>query len=100
MGLSIHKPGECVCREQSRISILIRHMYQSHLSFLLRPPLSKKLFTVDRMGKNKDSREVGNLFLFFPNFIFYKLECTGGGGGSKKNFFFENRKKKVPVGSL
>ena len=51
----------------------------------LRPPLSKKLFPVGRVGKKKASREVGNLF-FFPNFIIYKLEYTGGKG--KKKLFF------------
>ena len=30
----------------------------------LRPPLSKKLFPVSRVGKKKASREVGNLFYF------------------------------------
>ena len=34
----------------------------------IRPPLSKKMFPGSRVGKNKASREVGNLF-FFPNFI-------------------------------
>ena len=62
----------------------------------VRPPISKKLFPVGRVGKKEASREVGNLF-FSPNFIFYKLVCTGG-GGSKKKIFLENRKKKVPVG--
>ena len=37
------------------------------------------------MGKTKASPEVGNLF-FFPNFIFYKLECTGGKSKNKKLF--------------
>ena len=49
----------------------------------IRPPLSKISFPVCRVGKKKASREVGNLF-FFPNLIFYKLECTGG-GVEKKN---------------
>ena len=58
----------------------------------LRPPLSKKLFPVGRVGKKKASREVGNLFSFFsPNFIFYKLEHSGGKVKKKKDF--ENRKK-------
>ena len=45
--------------------------------------LSKKLFPVGRVGKIKASREVG---IFFSNFIFYKLECTGGGGEYKISF--------------
>ena len=67
---------------------------QEHVLF--RPP-RKELFPVSRVGKNKASREVGNLF-FPPNFIFYKLECTGGKSLKKKKF--ENRKKKVSVGSF
>ena len=62
----------------------------------MRPPLSKKLFPVSRVGKKKANREVRNLF-FFPNFIFYKLECTGE-KKFKKKLKNENRKKKVPVG--
>ena len=33
------------------------------------------------MRQKKASREVRNLFFFFPNFIFYIFVCTGGGGG-------------------
>ena len=54
----------------------------THCISIVRPPLSKTLFPVSRVGKEKASREVGNLF--FPNFIFYKLECTGRGGGEVK----------------
>ena len=60
----------------------------------LRPPLSKKLFPVGRVGKKTASREVG---IFSPLIsIFLKQECTGG-KVAKKNFF-EKMKKKVPVG--
>ena len=47
---------------------------------------------MSRVGKKQASWEVGNLsFLFFlPNFIFYKLECTGG----KRKKKIENKKKK------
>ena len=62
--------------------------------YVLRPPLSKKLFPVRRVGTKKSQSGGRESFLFFPNFIFYKLECTGG-KVKKKN---ENRKKKVPVG--
>ena len=63
----------------------------------LRPPLSKKVFPVGRVGIIYASREVG-IFFFLISF-FYTLECTGG--GSKKNSnFFENMKKKIPVGSF
>ena len=55
----------------------------------VRPPLRKKLFPVSRVGKKEASREVWNFFFFFPNLIFYELECTVGGGGAKK------KKKKV-----
>ena len=36
----------------------------------------------------KNGRSGGRdfFFFFFPNFIFYKLECTGGG---EKNIFLE-----------
>ena len=60
-----------------------------------RPPLSKKLFPVSRVGKKKSQsggRE--SSFFFFPNFIFYKLECTGGGESKGFFFFGENRNKK------
>ena len=60
----------------------------------IRPPLSKKTFPVGRVGKKNASREVG-IFFFFPNLIFFKLECTGG--KVKKNCF-EKMKKRVPVG--
>ena len=33
-GPSIHMPGECTGREESRISILIRLIRKSHISFL------------------------------------------------------------------
>ena len=72
------------------ISSVLKHV----LDLAVRPPLRKKLFPVNRVGKKKASREVGNFF-FFPNLIFYKLECTGG--ESEQEFFFENREKKVPV---
>ena len=57
--------------------------------FTLRPPLSKKVLPVCRVGQKTASREVGNFF--FSNFIFNKLEYTGG--GSKKKTLFENMKK-------
>ena len=51
------------------------------------------MFPVSRVGKKKASREVGNLFFFFfPNFVFYKLECTGGGGGVKKKMKMGKKK--------
>ena len=43
-----------------------------------RPPLSKKSFPVGQVGKKTASQEVGIFFFFFPNFNFFKLECTGG----------------------
>ena len=43
-----------------------------------RPPLSKKLFPLGRVGKKTASREVG-IFFFSLISIFFKLECTGGG---------------------
>ena len=49
------------------------------------PPLSKKSFPLCRLGGKTASREVG-IFLFFPNFFFYKLECTGGTTKDKKKF--------------
>ena len=53
-----------------------------------RPPLSKKLFPVSRVGKKTP---VGRSRIFF----FYKLKCTGG----EVNFVVvENTKKKVPIG--
>ena len=60
------------------------------LSFLtgkrnFRPPLSKKSFSVDRVGKKK-SGEVGIPPPPPPDSFFYKLECTGR--GSKFFFFF------------
>ena len=64
----------------------------------MRPPLSKKLFSVCRVGKKTASREVGIFFFFFPNFNFFNLECTGG--ESKKKKYFEKMKKKVPVGPI
>ena len=63
---------------------------------IIGPPLSKKSFPVSRVGEKKASREVGNLFFFFPNFIFYILECTGG--KTKKKNLLKIRKTKVPVG--
>ena len=54
----------------------------------LRPPLGKKLFPVSWVGKKKTSRVVGNVSSFFPNFNFYKLECTGG-KSEKEIFFFK-----------
>ena len=63
------------------MSLLGYHLFRTFL--FIRPPLSKQLFPVSRVGGKKASWEVGNLF-FFPNFIFYKLECTGGGGEVKK----------------
>ena len=51
---------------------------------------------MSRVGKNNAIRKVGDTF-FGPNFIFYKLECTGGKSKKKKKKN-ENRKKKVPVG--
>ena len=57
---------------------------------LPKPPLSKKSFPVGRVGKKKP---VGRSGIFsFPNFIIYKLECTGGKGKKKKKN--ENRRKK------
>ena len=45
---------------------------------------TEKSFPVSRVGKKTASREVGIFFFFFfPNFMFYKLECTGGGGEKK-----------------
>ena len=63
----------------------VRHVknFFRNTAYIVRPPLSKKLFPVFRVGKKTPSREVGNLF-YFPNFIFYKLECTGGKIGKKK----------------
>ena len=63
---------------------------------LIRPPLSKKLFPVSRVGKKKASREVGNLCLS-PNFFFLYIRMYRGGKVKKKKKI-ENRKKKVPVG--
>ena len=57
--------------------------------------LSKKSFPVGWVGEKTASREVG-IFFFFPNFNFFKLECTGGKVKNKK--IFEKMKKKVPVG--
>ena len=48
----------------------------------LGPLLIKKSFPVCWVGEKKASREVG--ILFFPNFIFDKLECIAGGGGGVK----------------
>ena len=62
----------------------------------VRPPLSKKLFPVTRVGKIKLVGRSG-IFFFFPNFIFYKQESTEG-KSKKINIYFENREKKVPVG--
>ena len=64
-------------------------LYVPHPTYV-RPPLSKTLFPVSRVGKKKASRAVGNLF-FFPNLIVYKLECTGG--EVKKNLFLKIGKK-------
>ena len=44
----------------------------------IRPPLSKKSFPVGQVGPKTASREVGIFFFFFPNFNYFKLECTGG----------------------
>ena len=59
-------------------------------------PLSKKLFSVGRVGNKTASREVGIFFFFFPNFNFFKLGCTGGGGdgGVKKKKKLEKMGKK------
>ena len=56
----------------------------------LRPPLSKRSFPVCQVGKKRRDGRSG-FFLFFPNFIFPKLECAGGegGGGRKKENSFE-----------
>ena len=57
----------------------------------LRPPLSKKSFPVGRVGKKTASREVGIFFFFFPNFNFFKLECTEGKVKKTGNdFLFED----------
>ena len=69
--------------------ILVVLFHSQPVIVQIRPPLSKKLFPVSRVGRKKASREVGNLF-FSPNFIFYKLECTGGGGEVKKQFWTGN----------
>ena len=45
-----------------------------------------------RVGKKTASREVG-IFFFFPNFNFFKLECTGGKVKKKKKI---EKKKKSP----
>ena len=68
----------------------IEHLYEyirdpsiySQQCSKLRPPLSKG----GQKNKQLGGRES---FFLFPNFIFYKLECTGGGGGKKK------KKKKL-----
>ena len=63
-----------------------------HLAlFGIRPGLGELSFPVGRVGKKAASRSVGN-FLFFPNFLFHKLECMGEKGGTF--FFFLNMKKK------
>ena len=63
----------------------------------IRPPLSKKLFPVDRVGKKVQSggRDFSS---FLPNSILYKLECTGR--GVKKKNSFENMKKKESHSAL
>ena len=43
-------------------------------------------------GKGPVGRE--SFFFFFPNFIFYKIECTGGGGGIKIYENMEEKKKE------
>ena len=49
---------------------------------LLRPPLRKNRFLWAGWAKKKP---VGRSGIFFaPNFIFYKLECTGGESKKKK----------------
>ena len=52
----------------------------------IRPPLNKKSFLVGRVGKKTASQEVGIFYFFFPDFIFYELDCTGGGSKKKKKF--------------
>ena len=47
----------------------------------LRPPLSKKYWFLSAEWPQK--RPLGRADFFFPNFIFYKLECTGGNGKKK-----------------
>ena len=44
----------------------------------IRPPLSKKSFPVGRVGGKNCQSGGRNFSLFFPNFNFIKLECTGG----------------------
>ena len=56
-----------------------------------RPPLSKKLFPVGRVGKKLRVRRSG-FFIFFLILFFLKLECTGG-KVKKKVFFFKDEKK-------
>ena len=65
-------------------------------SGLIWPPLGKKIVSCVPVGQKKSQSGGRESFFFFPNFIFYKLECTGG--KVKKKYFFDNRKKKVPVG--
>ena len=64
-------------------------------SVVPRPPLSKKLFPVSRVGKNKASREVG-IFFFFLFLIFHRLECTKK--IDKKKLFTKIMEKQVLVG--
>ena len=73
--------------------VYLRGVPSAYMEAEVRPPLSEKLFPVSQVGKKTASREVGNYF-FPPNFIFYKLECTGG-KDNKFFFFFEIRKKKL-----
>ena len=56
-----------------------------------RPPSSKKSFPVRRVAP-KTATWSGGIF-YFPNFIFYKLECTGGKGKRK----YENMKEKKKI---
>ena len=77
-------------QKSRKLGVFGRKLEGSHSLFYcyMRPPLSKKLFPVGRVGKKKASREVGNLFFFFPNCIISKLEYTGR-KGKKKKFFFK-----------
>ena len=56
----------------------------------LRPPLSKKVFPVGRVGIIYASREVGIFFFLISFFVYTRMYW---GGGSKKNILFENMKK-------
>ena len=58
-----------------------------------RPPLSKKLFPVSRVGKKKPVGRSGFFCFFLISFSLTRMYK-----GESKKHFFEKMKKKVPVG--